>query len=116
MVLNVANLDQSCHQRNCFKQHLRDNGAKVARMIAAQEEFDLHSGFYQRDVTDGMRVSWNFLLTWKEVNLAKVQQKAPSNVSWRYVLCSYAERFNVMKCSERCESTGSCRATATTSV
>ena len=86
------------------------------RMIAVQEEFDLHSEFYQRDVTDGMRVSWNFLLTWKEVNLAKVQQKAPRNVSWRYVLNSYAERFNIEKCPRRCESTGSCRATATTSV
>ena len=56
------------------------------RMIAVREDFDLHSEFCQRDVTDGMRVSWNFLLTWKEVNLAKVQQKAPRNVSWRYVL------------------------------
>ena len=40
------------------------------RMIAVQEEFDLHSESYQRDVTDGMRVSLNFL-TWREVNLAK---------------------------------------------
>ena len=80
------------------------------RMIAVQEDFDLHSEFYQRDVTDGMQVSWNFLC------LAKVQQKAPRNVSWRYVLNSYAERFNVVKCPRRCESTGSCRATATTSV
>ena len=35
------------------------------RMIAVQEDFDLHSEFHQRDVTDGMRVSWNYLLTWK---------------------------------------------------
>ena len=35
------------------------------RMIAVQEDFDLHSEVCQRDVTDGMRVSWNFLLTWK---------------------------------------------------
>ena len=41
------------------------------RMIAVREEFDLHSDFYQPDVTDGMRVSWNFFSTWKEVNLAK---------------------------------------------
>ena len=41
------------------------------RMIAVQEEFDLHLESYQRGVTDGMRVSWNFLLTWREVNLAK---------------------------------------------
>ena len=83
------------------------------RLIPVQEEFDLHSEFHQRDVTDGMRVSSNFLLTWKEVNLAKVQQKAPRNV---HVLNSYAERFNVEKCPRRCLSTGSCRATATTSV
>ena len=87
-----------------FQTASSDNGA--------QEEFDLHSEFYQRDVTDGMRVSWNFLLTWKEVNLAKVQQKAPRNVSWCYVLDSYAERFNVVKCPRRCESIGNCRATA----
>ena len=86
------------------------------RIIAVREDFELHSEFYQRDVKDGMRVSWNFLLKWKEVNLAKVQQKAPRNVSWRYVLNIYAERFNVVKCPRRCESTGSCRATATTSV
>ena len=41
------------------------------RIIAVQEEFDLHLESYQRGVTDGMRVSWNFLLTWREVNLAK---------------------------------------------
>ena len=69
------------------------------RMIAVREDFDLHFEFYQRDVTDGMRISWN---------LAKVQQKAPRNVSWRYVLNSYAERFIVVKCPRRCESIGSC--------
>ena len=41
------------------------------RMIAVQEEFDLHLESYQQGVTDGMRVSWNSLLTWREVNLAK---------------------------------------------
>ena len=41
-----------------------------------------------------------------------MQQKAPRNVSWRYALNSYAERFNVeKKCPMRCESTGKCRAT-----
>ena len=39
------------------------------------------------------------------------QQKAPRNVSWRYALNSYVERFNVEKCPMRCESTGNCRAT-----
>ena len=29
-----------------------------------------------------------------------MQQKAPRNVSWRYALNSYAERFNVEKVSE----------------
>ena len=84
------------------------------RMIAVQEEFDLHLESYQRGVTGGMRVSWNFLLTRREVNLAKeisVQQKAPRNVSCRYALNSYAERFNVEKCPMRCESTGKGRAT-----
>ena len=42
-----------------------------------------------------------------------MQQKAPRNVSWRYALNSYAERFNVEKCPMRCESTGNCRATTT---
>ena len=41
------------------------------RMIAVQEEIDLHLEFYQRGATDGMRVSKNFLRTWREVNLAK---------------------------------------------
>ena len=40
-----------------------------------------------------------------------MQQKAPRNVSWRYALNSYAERFNVEKCPMRCESTGNCCAT-----
>ena len=29
-----------------------------------------------------------------------MQQKAPRNVSWRYALNSYAERFNVEKVSD----------------
>ena len=76
------------------------------RIIAVQEEFDLHLESYQRGVTDGMRISWNFLLTWREGKLAKeidestsvvvdyvvvsltVEQKAPRNVSWRYALSS----------------------------
>ena len=84
------------------------------RMIAVQEEFNLHLESYQRGVTDGMRVSWNFLLTWREVNLAKeiwCRRKAPRNVSWCYLLNSFAERFNVEKCPRRCDSTGNCRAT-----
>ena len=42
-----------------------------------------------------------------------MQQKAPRNVSWRFALNSYAERFNVEKCPMRCESTGKGRATTT---
>ena len=58
--LNVANLDQSCHQWNCFKPHLRTKAVKLhdERMVAVQEEFDLHLESY-------------LLLTWREVNLAK---------------------------------------------
>ena len=40
-----------------------------------------------------------------------MQQKAPRNVSWRYPLNSYAERFNVEKFPMRYESTGNYRAT-----
>ena len=88
------------------------------RIIAVQEEFELHLEFYQRGVTDGLRVSWNFLFTWREVKLAKeidestlmvvdyvavsltVEQKAPRNVFWRYALNICADRFNDGKVSD----------------
>ena len=83
--------------------------------MIVQEEFDLHLESYLRGVTDGMRIFWSFLLTWRELKLAKeidestsvvvdcvvvsltVEQKAPWNVSKRNALSSYAERFNVEK-------------------
>ena len=98
-----------------FNPNLRTMALKSyeERIIAVQEEFELHLEFYQRGVTDELRVSWNFLFTWREVKLAKeidestlivvdhvavslmVEQKAPRNVSWRHALNIYAERFNV---------------------
>ena len=33
------------------------------RIIAVQEEFDLHLESYQRDVTDEMRINWKEVVT-----------------------------------------------------
>ena len=86
------------------------------RIIAVQEEYDLHLESYQRGVTDGMRISWNFLLKWREGKLAKEIDESTS-VEVDYVVVSLTvgaegteerilalrteqQRFNVEKVSD----------------
>ena len=65
----------------------------------------MHFEFYQRGVTDEMRVSWNNFLTWRGESRKgdSVQQKALRNVSWRYALNSNAENSMswCLKCRAR---------------